>query len=225
MTKPVVALRQVRKRFDGADTDVLSGLDLSVGAGERLAIVGPSGSGKSTLLFLLGLLDVPTSGRVEVGGEDAATWSEAKREAWRRDHVGFIFQDHHLLPHATAVENVLVPAWADGTPSAEDRARARALLTDLGLGDRLDYRPPALSTGQRQRVAVARALLREPALVLADEPTGALDRARARALTVQLATELPGTAVVVVTHDPEVSEAFARTLRLRDGVLVDGASA
>ncbi|MCB9681692.1 MAG: ABC transporter ATP-binding protein [Alphaproteobacteria bacterium] len=225
VSDPLISLTAVRRRFPGAEVDTLAGVDLTVATGERLAVVGPSGSGKSTLLFVMGLLDTPTSGSVALGGRDVGTLDDAARAALRREHLGFVFQDHHLLPQATALENVLVPWFADGRPNAAARDRARDLLTRLGLGDRLDHRPEALSTGQRQRVAVARALVRRPRLVLADEPTGSLDRARARELVDLLTRLQDDVAVVVVTHDPEVAAAFPRTLRLVDGRLADAAVA
>lgn len=215
----VVGLHEVHFRYPGADADTLRGLSLDVRADTRLALVGPSGSGKSTLLFLLGLLSTPTRGEVRVGGRDAATLDEAERDAWRRDTVGFVFQDHHLLPHASALENVLLPCRADRRPTHADHARAVDLLTRLGLGDRIHHRPAELSTGQRQRVAVARALVRRPRLVLADEPTGALDPARARELVALLRDAAPEAALVVVTHDPEVAAALPARLRLVDGRL------
>ncbi|MCB9664633.1 MAG: ABC transporter ATP-binding protein [Alphaproteobacteria bacterium] len=216
---PLLALRGVHKRYDGADEDVLAGVDLALAPGDRIAVVGPSGSGKSTLLFLLGLLDQPTAGTVEVDGRDVAGLDDAARSALRREHVGLVFQDHHLLPQATALDNVLLPWLADGRPGPAQVERARALLARLGLADRADHRPDELSTGQRQRVAVARALARSPRVVLADEPTGALDRARAHDL-VELLLDAPGeAAVVVVTHDLEVARRVGRVLVLRDGRL------
>lgn len=215
---PWMSLRGVGKRFDGVERPILSDVDLDIALGDRVAIVGPSGSGKSTLLFLMGLMDAPTTGVIQVGGTATTALSEAERTALRRDHLGFVLQDHHLLPHASALENVLVPCWADGRPTAAQVARARELLDAMGLSDRLDHRPAALSTGQRQRVAVARALVRGPSLVLADEPTGALDAARAHDL-VGLLLGLEGVAVVMVTHDGGAAARFPRQYRLVDGVL------
>jgi lipoprotein-releasing system ATP-binding protein len=198
------------------DTVVLRGVDLTVEAGSRHAIVGPSGSGKTTLLHLMGLLDTPSSGSVRLLGEAAPTTEDA-RAAARREHLGFVFQDHHLLPQCSALDNVLVPCFADGAPSGADVAKARALLERLELADRIGHFPSQLSTGQRQRVAVARALIRDPKLVLADEPTGSLDRA----LTEELVRLLLGldVAVVVVTHNAVVADAFDRCWTLGDGRL------
>ncbi len=215
----LLQLCDVHKRFEGAEDSVLAGVVLTVEPGDRLAIVGPSGSGKSTLLHLMGLLDTPTSGRIELLGRDVSQLDEDARSALRREHVGFVFQDHHLLPQCTALDNVLVPLLADGSASAAQVARARQLLARLGLSDREDYPPAKLSTGQRQRVAVARALIREPELLLADEPTGALDRQRASELLTLLLEAAPEVALVVVTHDLPSARRVGQVLRLQEGKL------
>ena len=158
---------------------VLIGVSFSLRRGENLAILGPSGSGKSTLLSILGTLEPPTSGSVRLAGEDPFTLNEAELAEFRRDNVGFVFQDHHLLPQCTVLENVLVPFLADGSATADDQQRATELLARVGLAERLTHRPAELSGGERQRVAIARALVREPTLLLADEPTGNLDRTTA----------------------------------------------
>lgn len=212
---PVLELRGITRRFPGLDHPVLDRLDLRVSAGERLAIMGPSGSGKTTLLLIMGLLDRVDAGTLRLSGEEVR---EGDRDRLRRDHIGLVFQDHHLLPQANALENVLLPLRASRTPTEDDRRRALDLLDRVGLADRPDARPAALSSGQRQRVAVARALIRQPAIVIADEPTGALDRSRADAIT-GLLTALPDTALVLATHDPAVASRCDRTLTLRRGRL------
>lgn len=219
MEAPNLALRDVRKRFSPDEPWVLEGVDLTISAGDRMAIIGPSGSGKSTLLAILGLLETPTTGRVEVNGQDTAGLSEDARAAIRRDQLGFVFQEHHLLPHLTALQNVLLPVHADRSPKADDVARASSLLDQLGLADRAGHLPGELSSGQRQRVAVARALIRKPKVVLADEPTGALDPGRSRSLVSMLVDMDPDMAVVVVTHDPMVARTMGTTWSLRDGKL------
>jgi ABC-type lipoprotein export system ATPase subunit len=216
----VVAASGLVRRFPGLERPVLDGVELRVGRGEAVAITGPSGSGKSTLLGVLGLLDRPDAGQYLLNGADTASLSPAQAAASRGSVIGFVFQDHHLLPHLTALDNVLVPALGRSwRPDAATLARAEALLRALGLGDRLTHRPAELSTGQRQRVAVARALVLQPALVLADEPTGALDRETAASLVAVLRQEARDAALIVVTHDPEVAAPLDRTLRLRGGRL------
>ncbi len=220
----ILRLVDLHHRYPGAEDATLRGVELAVFAGDRRALVGPSGSGKSTLLALIALLDHPTAGRVEIGGADAARFTEAQRDAWRRTGVGLVFQDHHLLAHATALENVLLPAWADGRPDAAAHARARLLLDRLGLSDRIHHLPSQLSTGQRQRVAVARALLRSPRLLLADEPTGSLDPARAGELVDLLLAVEPEVAVLLVTHDAAVASRLPLRSTLVDGRLVEATS-
>ena len=219
----------VRKRYDSAEggegLEVLKGLDLRVRAGETLAVVGPSGSGKSTLLNIIGGLDRPTAGRVLLAGRDLAELSEAELAAVRNREIGFVFQLHHLLPQCTVLENVLVPTLvADKSVRAAAVERAMDLLRRVGLAERADYLPGRLSGGERQRVAVVRALINNPRLLLADEPTGSLDRARAEeliALLVELNRQMQIT-LIVVTHSTALAERMDRVLELRDGVLVEG---
>lgn len=201
---------------------VLRGVSLTLGRGESLAIVGPSGSGKSTLLAILGALDSPTTGKVQLGAVDPFSLSESQLAAFRRDRVGFVFQDHHLLPQLSVLENVLVPLLADGQPSESDIERAETLLSRVGLGERMTHRPAELSGGERQRVAIARALVRAPALLLADEPTGNLDSSTAEviaALLVELQQE-HNSLLVVVTHSPALANLMQQQKRIDDGKLL-----
>jgi lipoprotein-releasing system ATP-binding protein len=203
---------------------VLRGVTLRLDGGAALAVTGPSGSGKSTLLHILGTLDRPTSGTVRLDGQDPFALNEPELAAFRNRRIGFIFQDHHLLPQLTVLENTLVPALvnADAKP-AEVEARARHLLERVGLSGRLDHRPAELSGGERQRVAVARALLHKPALVLADEPTGNLDRTSARAVG-ELLLEMSrseGTILIAVTHSAELASSFPSRREMNEGRLVE----
>ncbi len=219
----LLELKQVTRRYGDQGPPVLRCLDLTIKLGESLAIVGPSGSGKSTLLNIASGLDRPTEGQVLLEGEDLAGLSDAALAAVRNQRLGFVFQLHHLLPQCTIWENVLVPTLAGHTdePPDEVSLRAQILLDRVGLGDRLEHRPGQLSGGERQRVAVVRALINEPALLLADEPTGSLDRAASDNL-VQLLVELnreQSTTLIVVTHAMHLAERMNRALVLEDGVL------
>ena len=221
---PVLSAHDVAKRYsDGRQTiEVLSGLNLTVEANDWLAIVGASGSGKSTLLNLLGGLDIPSAGSVSVSGRLLATMSERERSVWRNQHLGFVFQMHHLLPEFSALENVAMPARIGGLSRVNAEEKARHLLNQLGLTDRGSHRPAALSGGERQRVAIARALVNEPACVLMDEPTGNLDPATAEQVLEAMQTlRAYETAFVVVTHDPAIARRMDRRLTLVAGRLED----
>jgi lipoprotein-releasing system ATP-binding protein len=201
---------------------VLDGVDLSVKPGEMVAVVGASGSGKSTLLHLLGGLDRPTAGTVRIQGASMSSMSEAERSKLRSRCVGFVFQFHQLLPEFTALENAMMPGWIAGRPSAQVRERAENLLSDLGLGERLEHKPAELSGGEQQRVAVARALHLKPAVLLADEPTGNLDRPATAALLsiLERYRHEESQAIVIATHNPEVANSAGRVLALEDRRLV-----
>jgi len=222
---PLVRGDGVVKEYETGSQTVraLETVDFAIDPAEFVAVVGPSGSGKSTLLNLLGLLDVPTAGTVRLRGTDVATLSDRERTAERKRTIGFVFQSYYLLPTLTAVENVEVPRMLDRTP-ARTRDRATDLLERVGLGDRLDHTPDELSGGQKQRVAIARSLVNDPELVLADEPTGNLDRDTGDRI-LDLFDELrdeEGVAVVTVTHDEYVAEAADRVVDLIDGSVRDG---
>ncbi len=206
-------------RLPGSELTVLDGVRLEVGEGERLAIAGPSGAGKSTLLHILGGLQRPTAGRVRVGEQDVYGMAPSDRSVWRASHVGFIFQFFHLMPELSVLENVLLPAMALGRPLGPARVRAEALLAAVGLEGRRRHTPLELSGGEQQRVAVARALLNDPALILADEPTGSLDSRTGRQVLDLLfsLTEKGHRALVVVTHNEEVARQCGRVVRMRDG--------
>ncbi|GAB3321719.1 ABC transporter ATP-binding protein [Haloplanus salinarum] len=217
----VVTLTDVDKTYDlGGTVEALAGVSLSLPAGSYTAVMGPSGSGKSTLLNLIGALDTPTAGRVVVAGEEVSAASERARAELRGTEIGFVFQTFNLLARLTAVENVGLPLVFAGVPRAERRERARELLAEVGLGDRTDHHPTELSGGQRQRVAIARALVANPALVLADEPTGNVDtETGSRVLDVFDRLHAAGNTVLLVTHERHVAERAERIVHVRDGEL------
>jgi lipoprotein-releasing system ATP-binding protein len=204
-----------------APVEVLRDVSLAVEAGEMVAIMGASGSGKSTLLHLLGGLDVPTSGRVRVGGDDLTGANEDARSRIRTRRVGFVFQFHQLLPEFTALENAMMPGWIADDPPARVRDRARELLRDLGLEARMEHKPSELSGGEQQRVAVARALHHRPSVLLADEPTGNLDRPATESLMriLERYRADESQAIVIATHNPDVAQAAGRVVALEEGRL------
>jgi lipoprotein-releasing system ATP-binding protein len=224
MSDALVRVRGVSKSFETGDgvIDVLQGINFDVRSGERIAIVGASGVGKSTLLYILGTLDRPTTGSIEFRGEDLFEKDADALAQFRGRSLGFIFQFHHLLPEFDAVENVMMPGLIRGESFAEMRPRAERLLEEVGLAHRIEHPVGKLSGGERQRVAVARALVLEPALLLADEPTGNLDP-KSGAHVLELLLEINrthGTALVVVTHSPQLAASLGRTAVLEEGRLV-----
>ena len=217
------------KQFKAGDlvVDALRGVDITITRGEAIAIIGPSGSGNSTLMGILGGLDTPTEGTLQIGGVEITNMGENRLAEIRNEYIGFVFQQFNLMPTLTAVENVALPVQFAGKRKFEPRRRAVDLLTRFGLGDRLKNRPSQLSGGEQQRVAIARALANDPPLLLCDEPTGALDTENGDIVLetlFQAKTEL-GTAVVIVTHDPHVAARADRTLTMTDGRFVDSAGA
>ncbi len=228
MPSPLLRLTEVSKRYEsptGAEAvSVLRDISMEIGRAESAAVVGPSGSGKSTLLNIIGTLDRPTSGQVLLDGQDLSRIDDIQIAAVRNRQIGFVFQAHHLLPQRTVLENVLVPTLANNDAALRNGAveRAKRLLEKVGLGGRLTHRPGQLSGGERQRVAVVRALINQPKLLLADEPTGALDRASAQNLAELLVrlNQEDGVTLMVVTHALNLAKRMGRVLELRDGRLV-----
>ena len=223
VTRPVVELRGLTRSFEqgGTRIDVLRGVDLAVMPGEIVALLGPSGSGKSTLLQAVGLLEGGFGGEIMIAGQSAEKSDANARTALRRDHLGFVYQFHHLLPDFNARENVVLPQLVAGKSRNEADVRAEELLTSLGLGHRLDHRPSQLSGGEQQRVAVARGLANRPDLVLADEPTGNLDEATSDRVLEQFLALVrgEGSAALVATHNERLAARMDRVVRLHDGIL------
>jgi lipoprotein-releasing system ATP-binding protein len=225
MSHPSVVVEGVHKIFVhmGRQLEVLKGVDLTIEQGEVVAIVGKSGAGKSTLLHCIGTLDVPTSGRIKLAGDDLTGLSDARLAAIRNRTIGFVFQFHHLLPEFSAIENVMMPGLIQGRTHREMEGPARSLLDEVGLRDRATHRPGELSGGEQQRVALARALVLSPRMVLADEPTGNLDSntgAEIQRLFFRM-NELHGTTIIVVTHDGGFAASMPRTVTMRDGLIAD----
>lgn len=222
--KAVITLEGITKTYvNGKLTvPVLHGIDLSIYEGEFTSIMGPSGSGKSTFMNILGCLDRPTSGSYRLDGEEVAHLGDDELAYVRNKRIGFVFQSFNLLPKLTALDNVALPMVYAGVSKAERKARASQLLTDLGLGTRLDHMPAELSGGQRQRVAIARALANDPAIIMADEPTGNLD-SKASLDVMHIFTELyqEGRTIILVTHEPDIAEYAGRNVVLKDGLIVE----
>ncbi len=221
----IIQLTDVRKQYgnDGITTEVLHGIDLRLEQGEFTALIGPSGSGKSTLLNIIGLLEQPSGGVIRVAGRETGTLTDEELTKLRGRSIGFVFQFHHLIPAFTALENVMMPLMLEaGRPTPVQRERATALLTRVGLADRLDFKPAKLSGGQQQRVAIARALAASPPLILADEPTGNLDTASADEIFKLLyeVNQESGTTFLIVTHDPRLAHRCRRVVELVDGRIV-----
>jgi len=225
MNDPVLRLSGIGKSYNPGqpnEVNVLRGIDLTVAAGEVVALVAPSGAGKSTLLHIAGLLDTPDAGTVEIGGSDMTGQSDRKRTGVRRRDVGFIYQFHHLLPEFSALENIVLPQLANGVSQSEAQTRALSLLEEVGIGHRADHRPAALSGGEQQRVAFCRALANAPRLLLADEPTGNLDPTTSDQVFAALMTLVRGTGLsaVIATHNLELAARMDRQIRLEAGQLV-----
>ena len=217
----MIQLHDIRKSF--GSLQVLKGIDLTINQGEIVSIVGPSGAGKTTLLQIIGTLDRADSGRVLFDGVDVSLYNEKQLSAFRNEHIGFVFQFHQLLPEFSAVENVMMPALIKGDSMADARRRAMEMLDFLGLTDRADHKPAELSGGEKQRVAVARALVNRPQVILADEPSGSLDtqnKEELHRLFFDLRRDL-GQTFIIVTHDESLAATTDRTIHLRDGVVVD----
>lgn len=223
MSKPIVRLQDLRRSFSqgGVTIDVLRGVNLEIQPGEIVALLGPSGSGKSTMLQAIGLLEGGFSGVIEIAGTDASKLSGDDRTALRRDHLGFVYQFHHLLADFNALENVVLPQLVAGTERSRADARATELLSALGLAKRLDHRPSQLSGGEQQRVAVARALANRPELVLADEPTGNLDEATADRVLEEFLKLVrgEGSSALIATHNERLASRMDLVVRLHEGVL------
>lgn len=216
----MLQVKNIHKSFD--QLEVLKGIDLNVKKGEMVSIVGKSGAGKTTLLQIMGTLDRPSMGNVVIDGRDISQLNEKEMAEFRNRHIGFIFQFHQLLPEFTALENVMMPGLIAGMKKADIHQKAKQLLTDLGLADRLDHKPNQLSGGEKQRVAAARAIIMSPSILLADEPTGSLDENNKRELSELLLNirERYGLTIIIVTHDKELAAICDRIIEMKDGKII-----
>jgi len=223
MSEPLVSVRGLKKSFhkDGATVSVLKGIDFEVGEGEFATIMGPSGAGKTTFLHVIGSLDRPTEGEVFYRGKDVSLFTGEEQCRFRNEKVGFVFQFYHLLQDFTVLENIMIPLWIKRAKAAEAQGAAEEFLRIMGLADRRHHKPGELSGGEQQRVAIARALINRPELILADEPTGNLDRKTGREVLKYMLSvrERIGAALILVTHDPEIGASGERTLTMVDGEL------
>lgn len=222
---PALVVDQVKKAFEtqSSPLEILKGISFSMEQGENIAIVGPSGSGKSTLLHIIGTLDEPTSGSVTFDGMNPFELSEKELARFRNQNIGFVFQEHHLLPQLSVLENVLIPTIAQGASTSTQIDRAKELIEQVGLGERINHRPGELSGGERQRVAIARSLIFSPAIILADEPTGSLDQKNSQ-LVGELLLKMQQTEnamLIVVTHSMSLAKVFSRQLDFCDGLITD----
>jgi lipoprotein-releasing system ATP-binding protein len=221
MSDSILSALSISKSFDkdGVRIEILRGIDLDIGPGEFITIMGPSGAGKTTFLHILGSLDKPTSGRILHRGKDIAGYSEQEQSSFRNERVGFVFQFYHLLQDFTVLENAMVPLWIKRTRQADAEAAAKEFLGVMGLSGRMDHKPGELSGGEQQRVAIARALINRPEVILADEPTGNLDRKTGGEVLdyIMKIRRMNGAALVLVTHDPEIGQMGDRRLKMVDG--------